>query len=322
MLPSNVHSIYDSYFDALPFSPEVRDKNLCDTERKGHIKRIVPRPGLELVDSCYLLHESCKVGVQSSAAMVELSFCLQGSGEVSVAGSEQVSFMPDSCSLHLMRDFRVEFSFQADVPFHSISVGISVEQFDAWLSELDEGPAYSFEGLLGSKAFRRFQMPILPEMARLLPNLNGPSFSQPRLRKLQVEGKVLELASLGLDTFLFGHELHRSKSTMSRHDREKIRQARDILLARMESPPSLIELAKMAQINEFKLKVGFKEEYGTSVFAYLREKRLEKAWSLLRDGNHNVSQTASAVGFSNFSHFAEAFRKQYGLNPSDMKRGR
>lgn len=86
----------------------------------------------------------------------------------------------------------------------------------------------------------------------------------------------------------------------------------------MANPPSLIELSKLAGINEYKLKVGFKEEYGTTVFAYLRNKRLEKAWEIISTGDISVSQTATMVGYNNFSHFAEAFRKQYGINPSEV----
>ncbi|MGF9826734.1 helix-turn-helix transcriptional regulator [Brevibacillus agri] len=326
MHSTSIHSIYDSYIDALPnvrlddIGTELAGDELSGWN--GYINRMMPRPGLEIVDSFHRFPDDHAMHFRSEAAMVELSFRLQGTGEVAVSGSSQHDLVPDSCSLQLMRDFQADFCYLAEAPFRSVAIGISVELFNEWLAQMDEGTPYTFEGLLGGRSFRMFRMPLRPDMTMRLRQLIAPPASQPKLRKLHAEGKTLEIAAHAFDTLLFGREPEGNKPGMSRSDREKIHNAREILLAHMEAPPSLVELARMAQLNEYKLKVGFKEEFGTSVFAYLREKRLEKALELLRAGELNVSQVALTVGFSNFSHFSEAFRKQYGLNPSDVKRGR
>lgn len=52
----------------------------------------------------------------------------------------------------------------------------------------------------------------------------------------------------------------------------------------MAEPPSLLELSRLIGLNDYKLKTGFKEMYGTTVFGYLREQRLEKAYRLLMEG--------------------------------------
>ena len=54
---------------------------------------------------------------------------------------------------------------------------------------------------------------------------------------------------------------------------------------------------------------------GEEIQLYVREERLEKAFSLLQDGQHNVSQTAFAVGYTNISHFSEAFHSYFGVFP-------
>jgi len=43
--------------------------------------------------------------------------------------------------------------------------------------------------------------------------------------------------------------------------------------------------------------------------------RLEKAFALLEQGEHNVSESAFAVGYTNVSHFSEAFQKRFGILP-------
>jgi AraC-like DNA-binding protein len=103
-------------------------------------------------------------------------------------------------------------------------------------------------------------------------------------------------------------------------EKQKIQQARDIMLERMMNPPSLVELSRTIGLNDNKLKIGFKELYGTTVFGYLREKRLEKAFLLLQQGDLNVNETSLTVGYSNPSYFTEAFRNKYGVNPGNLRR--
>ena len=84
-----------------------------------------------------------------------------------------------------------------------------------------------------------------------------------------------------------------------RQDMERLHEAREILLHRLDCPPTLLELSRLIQMNDFKMKRLFKQYYGKTIYQYVREERLEKAFSLLQDGQHNVSQTAFAVGYTN-----------------------
>ena len=71
-------------------------------------------------------------------------------------------------------------------------------------------------------------------------------------------------------------------------------------------------------MNDYKLKRSFKAYFGKTVYEYVREQRLEKAFSLLAGGRCNVSQTAFAVGYTNISHFSQAFREKFGLSPKKV----
>ncbi|WP_239551532.1 helix-turn-helix transcriptional regulator [Paenibacillus elgii] len=96
--------------------------------------------------------------------------------------------------------------------------------------------------------------------------------------------------------------------------------SRDILLQTLAQPPSLLALSRKISLNDYKLKIGFKEVFEMTVFEFVRRQRLEKAWVLLENGSLNVSQAASLVGYNNFSHFAALFKKTYGVNPSNYAR--
>lgn len=76
------------------------------------------------------------------------------------------------------------------------------------------------------------------------------------------------------------------------------------------------ELAQTVGLNEFKLKNGFRQIFGTTVFKHLHNCRMEKARQLLEEGNYTVTQVAWTVGFANRGDFAAAFRRKFGVNPS------
>jgi len=82
-----------------------------------------------------------------------------------------------------------------------------------------------------------------------------------------------------------------------------------------------VELARLAGLNDYKLKAGFRQVFGTTVFGYLRQQRLEQARQLLQAQEISVTEAAATVGYSSQGHFAAAFRKQFGINPKDLRAG-
>ena len=83
----------------------------------------------------------------------------------------------------------------------------------------------------------------------------------------------------------------------------------------------MLELAKLVALNEHKLKTGFREIYGKSIYEYIRSIRMENASHLLENMDLSISEIAGMVGYVNTSHFAAAFRNAYGLNPRDFRLG-
>ncbi|HSQ76858.1 MAG TPA: DNA-binding response regulator, partial [Bacteroidota bacterium] len=59
---------------------------------------------------------------------------------------------------------------------------------------------------------------------------------------------------------------------------------------------------------------------GESPSHLTRRVRLDHAAKLIEGGAGNMAEIAFEVGFSNPSHFAEVFKKQYGVVPSHYKR--
>lgn len=122
-----------------------------------------------------------------------------------------------------------------------------------------------------------------------------------------------QLISLALEALI---PKPRCSGRMSRADISKIHRAREILFDRMESPPSLIELAREVGLNDFKLKQGFKEVFNQTAFGCLHRQRMEKARTILLEQRGQIITAASEVGYQNHGHFSVAFRKYFGITPS------
>ena len=77
-------------------------------------------------------------------------------------------------------------------------------------------------------------------------------------------------------------------------------------------------LAQRVSLNDYKLKVGFKAVFGTTVFGYLLHHRMEKACQLLKQ-QQSISRVAAAVGYTNHAAFSRTFRQHFGVSPKQYQ---
>ncbi|RXZ80775.1 AraC family transcriptional regulator [Paenibacillaceae bacterium] len=313
-------SIYNTYFSAVSMSAKNRPETevvLDNDMGTGGISRMTTRMGLEFVQSDFCFQSNRTIGIKSNEAMAELSFFLAGGGSVEVGNSVH-ELVPGNCTLQFMQNFTAHFEYAGNARIHALAIGIPVAMFDDYIGDAGVQKS-SFATLIGSRSFRMFRHTINAGTKRILNEMQACPYSM-GMRRMFMEGKALELLSGYLNLFLLDREFLSEgvSNGLSRTDCTKLKKARDILLERMDAPPSLLELSRLVGLNDYKLKMGFKEMFGTSVFAYLRGQRMERAWEGLQSGEVNVSAAAAMVGYANFSHFASAFRKQYGVNPSEL----
>ncbi len=79
------------------------------------------------------------------------------------------------------------------------------------------------------------------------------------------------------------------------------------------------ELADAVYLNPEYLSRLFKKEKGCTLLEFITHKKMQLARSLLETTNFPVSMIASKVGYGNFSHFAQTFKKEFGVTPSDIR---
>lgn len=138
-------------------------------------------------------------------------------------------------------------------------------------------------------------------------------------RLMYLESRALEILSLTSEMEILTNKCNNKYLKIRESDKQRIREVKELMAENMINPLTINQLGRKVGINTFKLKTGFKQLYGTTIFGYLRDLRLEKARTLLEDREMNISQIANEVGYANPSHFTAAFKKKFGCNPSALR---
>lgn len=81
------------------------------------------------------------------------------------------------------------------------------------------------------------------------------------------------------------------------------------------------QLAQEVELSPTALKQCFKGVYGSSIYAYLREYRLQTAQKLLAESTLSVADIAHRIGYENPNKFSSAFHARYGMTPTEYRKG-
>ncbi|MFC6100480.1 helix-turn-helix transcriptional regulator [Olivibacter domesticus] len=181
-------------------------------------------------------------------------------------------------------------------------------------------------GNLG-KAIQENQPALIGNQSRIITNpmskviqeiLNCPYHGI--FKKTYIEAKIIELLNLQIDQFFNDRQTY-PLSTIKLHkeDVEKLRQIKDLITANPGANYSLMQLAEIAGVNDFKLKKGFKQLFGNTVFGYINDVRMQQSHALLQKGEHSIASISYLMGFKYPHHFAKAFKKKFGYTPKNVR---
>jgi AraC family transcriptional regulator, transcriptional activator of the genes for pyochelin and ferripyochelin receptors len=268
---------------------------------------------------------------REDASEVEIGFMLKGSIERQIGeNGQRVAMGPNQLSVWARQQGQPHISRYRggeSVRFLSLQLprACAAAFLDTESQRTRTGLAAGLPFLAGSDDQLR-RVALTPELLVALHQFLSP----PPLRRtpdLYLHAKALELVALGLELMDSarsqpGDRVRYAKvAPLRAQDTERIRAAAELLVSRMESPPTLRALAREVGMNEQKLKAGFREVFGMTAFAYLQQRRLTRAHELIETGELSVSQVALAVGYAHFGYFAASFRARFGVHPGMLLRG-
>jgi AraC-like DNA-binding protein len=248
-------------------------------------------------------------------ASLEICLNLAGHGEVQ-ARRRTLELVPCSAGFYFQNGPRLAASRPAGERHQFVTLELSLPFLERHLRREGGGLHADLNRVLAnprtgatvvSDPFR-----LSSEQQQLALSLRNPpvcAAAQP----LWYQAKSLEVAAALLFRPMPDEEFFCGR--IKRLNRERVQKVLAILRENLAEPPGLEEIGKRVGCSHFYLSRIFTEETGRTIFASLRDLRMERAAELLREGKMNVTETALEVGYSSLSHFTVAFRETFSCCP-------
>ncbi|GAA4966978.1 AraC family transcriptional regulator [Algibacter aquimarinus] len=252
------------------------------------------------------------VAKEINSTFLQFHFCVKGASKFVFNQGRYMLDIHEENSLLLYNPQReLPIDLQAEPNSWIVSVLISIKKFHGLFSQEADYITFLSDDNKDKKYYK--DGIISPSMAIVLNQLLNYNLNQ-SIKPLYFKGKAYELLSLYFNRSEDAN-IEQCPFLVDEANVIKIRKAKDIIVNRMAEPPSLQELADEIGLSLKKLKEGFKQIYGDSVYSFLFDYKMEVARKLLEAGDDNVNEVGHKVGYSTSSHFIAAFKKKYGTTP-------
>lgn len=255
-------------------------------------------------------------------------FYLSGSSRVRTKGPALTSVKADYTEMsgyhyvyHLPEMSELE-DWPSDQWHQVIMISAELDYFQP-LSKGETPLAPALKRLLDGDNSQRFHQslgPMSAAMNQVLQQILQAPY-QGMMQQLYLESKVLELLTL---QFAHWSEVQPSAPSrwLSKYELERLHMAKAILARQVSEAPTLAELAQQVELNEHRLKQGFRQVFGTTPFGYLHHCRMHHAQHLLRHSNLTIAGVAANVGYRNPEAFSTAFRRKFAISPKAYQLGK
>ncbi|MCG7405962.1 AraC family transcriptional regulator [Paenibacillus sp. ACRRX] len=328
VIVTNIHDYFDQFTEVVNGQVQhtAWDQRLSipSPVGNGSITRTRIRPGMEIVYADVTFQEDMKLRIQEACGIFELSYCV--SGEIYCAWDGKESYTSKETSGVLcLEDVQVYEEKKAGIHHQLLEIRLEPSELFHYAGDVLE--KHQIETWLQRHKGSIDRVPDSSAIQRCVSDLIHCTYTG-TMKRLYMESKAMEYIALFGE--IDGLEVTNPQLNLQRNDMDRLHDAKQLIVSHYEHPLSIRQLARLVGLNEFKLKKGFRERYGMTIFELVRRERMEKALWHMEVEQMNVGEAAVSVGYSNASNFTTMFRKHYGCNPSeyvrrmkqqDMKRG-
>lgn len=257
-------------------------------------------------------NETYHVNRQVNQGLIQFHFGIKGKAKFIFNEGSYALDLKEEKSL-LFYNPQKELPLNLELAPHTwvISVIVSIQKFHSLFSNEAEHIPFLSQENKDRKYYK--ESDISPSMAIVLSQLFNYNLN-PSIKNLYYKGKGYELLSL----FFNRSEDPNAEQCPFLIDEEnvmKIKKAKEIIIANLSEPPSLEDLAEQVGLSMKRLKMGFKQIYGDTVYGFLFDYKMDYARQLLDSGSYNVNEVGLKIGYSTGSHFIAAFKKKFATTP-------
>ncbi|EJE99700.1 helix-turn-helix transcriptional regulator [Liquorilactobacillus mali] len=247
------------------------------------------------------------------AGSLRLDYCYAGHVDYGIADKQNVFFEPGFLKL----DWREKQNMRYFFPSHQysgVTIIINTKAKEETLMQMT-GEKFNLNTICDNYRKNRDHVFLKTDFIdRLFEDLRTPTLRRSiTYLRLKVAELLIYLSSKTIA------KNNCPKGIISVGILDKIRRLRQYLDQNFTKHLSLEMLSHKFEISTTSMKKGYRDFYGASIHAYLREKRIEKACELLKKTNFYVARIANEVGYTNPSKFAAMFKKKMMMTPTKYR---
>nr|WP_068888836.1 AraC family transcriptional regulator [Pedobacter panaciterrae] len=276
------------------------------------------RENLSILQGNYSLNDDITIFGHGESHLLELHFNLSAH-DIYYANNaikrEIAPSMTGNITFLNAEENKARISFNKHVPYHTFDIHLPVSFLTNYSGEsrtMDDFLDHINKNL--SRTLSKDEIKVSPKIFSAIHAIKNCAY-QGLTRKIFLESKIYELIAFANED----SEGANIDLKLTASDIECIKYAALLIRENLDSPATIIELARKVGINQTKLKSGFKRFFGNTVFGYLQETRMERARSFLLDTSLTIQEISNLSGYQNISNFSLAFKNTYGYPPNKLR---
>ncbi|MGQ8867135.1 helix-turn-helix transcriptional regulator [Myroides sp. TSA_177.3] len=291
-----------------------KEKTTALLPEKIAIEQEVINDHLRVVSLQYTTKQTMTLDCLENDPFLELHFNLSPQAipyKNSFSSSKEVPPMTGNMIYLASTGEKSELSFQKGVDYETFDIHLPLSMISQYAGEHRQLDYFLNQITLAKSAgLTENCISITPSLYHAIQQIKQCSF-EGLTRKIYLESKIYEILA-----YCFEEQIATQTVKLTTRDIESIHFAAHIIQSNISHPLTIEEISKKVGINQTKLKLGFKQLYGTTIFGYLQELRMNQAQKYLLNTADSIEEISIKCGYINTSNFSNAFKKHFGYAPS------
>lgn len=300
---------------------QFRKKSLKQYSSQMEVSEIVVPQGIHMMHGELTSDSDGYICIENAVPYIHVFFALNSDRQYYVDGNLLGNSSPGHVQCYLFVGPQIVGLWHHRPAESFVEVNIPVSLFESFLTQESPFLAKLHMLLESSRSGILFEDSILlsAQQKRIIAELIDLELDK-EWKHLFCFGKILELLARTFDQHKLSNRAHRTANNMSSEMKKLMARAKKIIESRLTEPPSLSQLSAELGTNENYLKKYFKLCYGTTIYGYVTKVRMQKARSLLVQGDRPVNEISRFLGYNNPAHFSASFKKHFGVKPKAIQR--
>lgn len=283
--------------------------------QNGWIMEIHPRDSVFTASTWFTPHEDMKFTINSQAKALWILCIDSGDIEVSRKGVKN-KILSQNTQILINSGKTFTINFKKDEHYCFTSVLLSESYLDSLTQGIENPPKIS---LANSKNWQEEHINT-PNIMLIMEQIRW-AVRTCDISHLGYHGMIIHLlTSIDRNYPKIPPRRRNRRHYVTWENEQKIFKVKSKIDSDVLNVPDILDLCRLAEMSETKLREGFKNIYHITIYAYIRREIMKKAMLLLSSDHLSIKNISEQCGFKNPSKFSAAFKDIHGITPSEFRK--